>query len=167
MHVISKESFITCPFTCLLQQNILSPVSALAKCFFMCFPSKTLSNTTDLSKNPQASTSTTTIHFVGDVPQLATSSLFQAISTSLNASLLSYKMPLVILSNAVKQTISHEDMVLNPSTYVIVCVCVCVYVCVCVTLAGTCNTSTGVQRQVDSWSQLSCPGSQIGELQVQ
>ena len=28
------ESFIPCPFTCLLQQNILSPVSASAKCSF-------------------------------------------------------------------------------------------------------------------------------------
>jgi hypothetical protein len=31
MHVVSKEFFITCPFLCLLYQNILSPVSALAK----------------------------------------------------------------------------------------------------------------------------------------
>lgn len=33
MCVISKESFITCPFMCLLQQSILFPMSASAKTF--------------------------------------------------------------------------------------------------------------------------------------
>jgi hypothetical protein len=50
MYVVSKESFIVCPFTCLLEQNILSPVSASAKCSFMCLPSKTSSKR--LSKEP-------------------------------------------------------------------------------------------------------------------
>ena len=36
MHVISKESFITCPFMCLLKQKVLSPVSV--KYPFMCLP---------------------------------------------------------------------------------------------------------------------------------
>jgi hypothetical protein len=38
MHVVSKEPFITCPFTCLLYQNILSPVSASAKPSFTSLP---------------------------------------------------------------------------------------------------------------------------------
>ena len=38
MHVVNKESFIMCPFTCLLQQNILSPVSASVKCSFTSLP---------------------------------------------------------------------------------------------------------------------------------
>jgi hypothetical protein len=36
MYIVSKESLITCSFTCLFQQNILSPVSALAKHPFTC-----------------------------------------------------------------------------------------------------------------------------------
>ena len=32
------KEFIVCPFTCLLQQNIPSPVSAPAKCSFKCWP---------------------------------------------------------------------------------------------------------------------------------
>jgi hypothetical protein len=50
MHVISEEFFITCPFTCLFEQNILSPMSASAKCSFMCCRSKTPCNW--LSKEP-------------------------------------------------------------------------------------------------------------------
>ena len=36
MQVFSKESFIMCPFTCLLQQKVLSPVFTSAKYSFMC-----------------------------------------------------------------------------------------------------------------------------------
>jgi hypothetical protein len=38
IHVISKVPFIACPFTSLPEQNILSPVSASAKCSFMSLP---------------------------------------------------------------------------------------------------------------------------------
>ena len=49
MHVVSEES-IMCPFTCLLQQNILSPVSASVKCSFMFCPSKAPSNKTTFQR---------------------------------------------------------------------------------------------------------------------
>ena len=38
MCVVSKDFFIICPVTCLLSQNILSPVSASAKHSFMSLP---------------------------------------------------------------------------------------------------------------------------------
>ena len=52
MCVLSKDSFITCPFMCLLEQNILSPVSASVNVPSHVCPSKTPSNTTDFPKNP-------------------------------------------------------------------------------------------------------------------
>ena len=71
MHVVSEE-FFTSPFTCLLCQNILSPVSASAKCSsLMCFSktsfhlcllqwnicfSETFFDITDFPKKPEIST---------------------------------------------------------------------------------------------------------------